>query len=59
MPSDDHGWGDRDPGDAVPPGVAPQMPPYPTEEDRKARRKLEREAEARELSEKKQQGRRE
>ena len=34
--------GQRDPGDAVPPGVAPQSPAPLTEEDRKVRDKLER-----------------
>ncbi len=33
---------DRDPGDAVPPGVAPQMPPPLTEEDKQAQENLER-----------------
>jgi hypothetical protein len=37
---------EHDPGDAVPPGVAPQAPPPPTEGDRKVKRKLERDAEA-------------
>lgn len=30
----------RDPGDAVPPGVAPSEPPEPTEEDRRVLEKL-------------------
>ena len=30
----------RDPGDAVPPGVAPLEPPEPTEEDRRVLEKL-------------------
>ena len=34
--------GDRDPGDSVPPGVAPASPaPPPTEEDLKVQEKLE------------------
>ena len=31
----------HDPGDSVPPGVAPRFPPALTEEDRKVKRKLE------------------
>ncbi len=33
---------DRDPGDAVPPGVAPAQPVPPTREDEQARENLER-----------------
>jgi len=31
----------HDPGDSVPPGVAPKYPPPLTEEDRRVKRKLE------------------
>jgi hypothetical protein len=31
---------ERDPGDAVPPGVAPLEPPEPTEDDRRVLEKL-------------------
>lgn len=37
---------DHDPGDAVPPGVAPRTPAPLSGEDRKVKQKLEREAEA-------------
>lgn len=33
---------EHDPGDSVPPGVAPKYPPPLTEEDRRVKRKLER-----------------
>jgi hypothetical protein len=32
---------DHDPGDSVPPGVAPKYPPAPTAEDLEVKRKLE------------------
>ncbi|MBI0537838.1 hypothetical protein D9599_19955 [Roseomonas sp. KE2513] len=36
-----HGEKDHDPGDSVPPGVAPKYPPPLTEEDQRVKRKLE------------------
>ena len=33
---------DRDPGDAVPPGVAPEKPPPPGPEEQAAKQQLER-----------------